>query len=232
MALVFRPGGKKKPQGRLDTFLPTQASSSPLRPRSPQRCRAHHTIPSAALPTPPGRAFLSPLLVGGCKMPSPGLSLAKARAHSTFLLCGGGGWVDGCGGQRKASDVTNTGAMRSYLLRQIWVWPCGLPGRSTDPPAVFYACAVHPWGRSWGQGEHDCQWRSTKAGNNLYKSFLPFHRVGSGAGTEATSLAASIPKPSSPRAANHTHSLPAPPSLTLATFSSIILPSKMVACVI
>lgn len=149
-------------------------------------------------------------------MPSPGLSLAKARARSTFLLCGGGGWVDGCGGQRKASDVTNTGAMRSYLLRQIWVWPRGLPGAPRillrlPFLGVLYACAVHPWGRSWGQGEHDCQWRSTKAGNNLYKSFLPFHRVGSRAGTEATSLAASIPKPSSPRAAQP-HPLPSRPA--------------------
>lgn len=94
------------------------------------------------------------------------------------------------------------------------MWAAGaLHGSSCGCPSwvYFYACAVHPWGRSWGQGEHDCQWRSTKAGNNLYKSFLPFHRVGSRAGTEATSLAASIPKPSSPRAAQP-HPLPSRPA--------------------
>lgn len=116
MALVFRPGGKKKPQGRLDTVLPTQASSSPLRPRS----------------------------------------------HSAVHPRGGGG--GGGRGGRESMIVSGTARAGEQLVQVV--------------------------------------------------SFLPLRGFqGWNRGDELSS--------------NHTHSLPALPSLTLATFSSIILPSKM-----
>lgn len=107
---------------------------------------------------------------------------------------------------------------------QILLWLPSL--QCTSMPVL-----LHPWGgQSWGQGEHDCQGLSTQVGEQLVQvvSFLPpCGFQGWNRGDKPSSKHSQVIFP--PRAAQQRLFLPALPSLTLAIFSSIILPSKMFA---